>query len=248
MIRPNLSHWLSGLLALCFFSPAIAVTINDRVILDGFNNPLELDGATLNSSDNFAEYTFPDGLTLGTGGEVYFFDPLLDAPLGQGTPETVFFFPPGSGGIHFDDPDAFIEVYSGERSDTPPPLTFDMSDNDITAVEGGGIIQHRVKGPRNGMSLTINTTGDIKLKETFLENPDSRQLDLTINSTGSVDVGLTEAFLLDDLTADGSFAAGGTFGENVQLKYIPEPSALLLMIWGAIGTWGSARRRVARGK
>ena len=42
--------------------------------------------------------------------------------------------------------------------------------------------------------------------------------------------GLAETFLLDDLTVSGSFGAGGTFGADFELNYIPEPSTLMLLV------------------
>ena len=47
--------------------------------------------------------------------------------------------------------------------------------------------------------------------------------------------GLSEDFLRNDLTAGGSFASGGTFGEDVELKYIPEPSTILMLLSGLAG-------------
>lgn len=46
--------------------------------------------------------------------------------------------------------------------------------------------------------------------------------------------GLSEAFVLADLSVVGSLAGGGALG-NVDLIYVPEPCSLLLTILGAIG-------------
>ena len=55
--------------------------------------------------------------------------------------------------------------------------------------------------------------------------------------------GLAKDFLLNDLTASGSLAGGGgTFGPDVQLNYIPEPSAFVLLGLGVCGLLGVARR------
>ena len=45
-----------------------------------------------------------------------------------------------------------------------------------------------------------------------------------------VETGLTEEFLLRDLSATGSYSVGGPFGPDVELLYIPEPSTLLMMM------------------
>lgn len=54
--------------------------------------------------------------------------------------------------------------------------------------------------------------------------------------------GLTEAFLLDDLTVDGSLATGGGLG-NVDLIYVPEPSSCVLLGLGLMSLIGLAWRR-----
>ena len=54
--------------------------------------------------------------------------------------------------------------------------------------------------------------------------------------------GLSEAFLLEDLAVTGSFAEGGTFGPDVELQYIPEPSGLVLLLVGVIAAAGLRRR------
>ena len=56
--------------------------------------------------------------------------------------------------------------------------------------------------------------------------------------------GLTEAFLLNDLTVVGSLAGGGSLG-NVDLIYVPEPATVLLLALG--GLMGLMWRRFWRG-
>ena len=58
------------------------------------------------------------------------------------------------------------------------------------------------------------------------------------------DAGLGRDFLLNDLSASGSLAAGGTYGPDVQLNYvpIPEPSAIVLLAIGLAGLVRCGRR------
>ena len=53
--------------------------------------------------------------------------------------------------------------------------------------------------------------------------------------------GLSEEFMLADLTAVGSLAGGGDLGA-VDLIYVPEPSAFVLLALGILGLVGLARR------
>ena len=55
--------------------------------------------------------------------------------------------------------------------------------------------------------------------------------------------GLSEDFVLNDLTVVGSLAGGGDLG-NVDLIYVPEPSTLVLLTLGLLGLVACRRRRV----
>jgi hypothetical protein len=60
---------------------------------------------------------------------------------------------------------------------------------------------------------------------------------------GSVaQTGLTEDFVANDLTVVGSLAGGGDLG-NVDLIYVPEPSALVMLALGIFGLFAGLRRR-----
>ena len=61
-------------------------------------------------------------------------------------------------------------------------------------------------------------------------------------SLGNVaQTGLSEQFLLSDLTVVGSLAGGGALGE-VDLIYVPEPSTLVLLLLGSVGLAICGRR------
>ena len=55
-------------------------------------------------------------------------------------------------------------------------------------------------------------------------------------------MGLSEAFVRNDLTVVGSLDGGHDLG-NVDLIYIPEPSTLLLALLGIVGLLHWRRRR-----
>ena len=54
--------------------------------------------------------------------------------------------------------------------------------------------------------------------------------------------GLSEEFVLNDLSVVGSLAGGGDLG-NVDLVYVPEPSTLGLIALGLLTCLGQVRRR-----
>ena len=58
------------------------------------------------------------------------------------------------------------------------------------------------------------------------------------------EAGLAKDLLLNDLTASGSLAGGGgTFGPEVQLNYIPEPSTIMLLGLGLLGLFVCGRHQ-----
>ena len=57
-------------------------------------------------------------------------------------------------------------------------------------------------------------------------------------------LGLSEDFIANDLTVVGSLAGGGALG-NVDLVYVPEPSAMVLLVMGLAGALLTPRRRSA---
>ena len=54
--------------------------------------------------------------------------------------------------------------------------------------------------------------------------------------------GLSEEFVLNDLTVVGSLAGGGEL-RSVDLRYVPEPSTMLLIVIGFVGVASCARRQ-----
>ena len=56
------------------------------------------------------------------------------------------------------------------------------------------------------------------------------------------EAGLDKTFLLNDLSASGSLAGGGTYGAEVEFNYIPEPGSMILLGLGVIGLTLARRR------
>ena len=59
--------------------------------------------------------------------------------------------------------------------------------------------------------------------------------------------GLSEEFLLNDLSVAGSLASGGALGD-VDLIYVPEPSTIVFLVTGMVGLFSTLNSRRARAR
>ena len=89
----------------------------------------------------------------------------------------------------------------------------------------------------------------LNLGGTFDNDSDNNVFKATFGSSfGSLSfgnvaqAGLSEEFVLNDLTVVGSLAGGGALG-NVDLIYVPEPATMLLLLSGFCGLTLTVRRR-----
>ena len=166
--------------------------------------------------------------------------------------------PPGNG--LFDQFDIIASQIPGHYRTGPYaalPRGGQYDDAQTSVVYDSNTGELSVDAPAGGELTSINIdsasgifTGDAagNLGGSFDHDADDNLFKATFGSSfGSlsfgnvVQVGLSEEFMLGDLTVVGSIAGGGSLGE-VDLIYIPEPSALFLAIFGFVGLLGRRRR------
>ena len=165
--------------------------------------------------------------------------------------------PPGDGFVNSGDVIKILSVnlyetgqYASQRPETQGDgnvvVTYDATTGGVRVDAGSPISSFQVESAAGiftgetahglGGPFDVDTNAKI-FKATFGDQ--FSELDLgAVAATG-----LSESFLLDDLSAAGSLAAGGTFGDQVELNYVPEPSTLVLCLLGATGLIGYWRRR-----
>jgi hypothetical protein len=131
-------------------------------------------------------------------------------------------------------------------------------DEQTSIVYDAGTGEVRVEAPAGTQLTSINIdsagsvfTGEaaLNLGGSFDNDADNNIFKATFGSSfGSLSfgnvaqAGLSEEFVLNDLTVIGSLAGGGDLG-NVDLIYVPEPSAVVLLTIGLLGTVSLALRR-----
>lgn len=179
------SFCLFAVLCLAVETVEAQVNVNQRYILgiDGApENPIP--GVTLNIDGTTSVYTFPGGLNLNAGAEIFLTDP--DAPVRtEGPVPSVRFEIQGD--LNFNDTNAFIDVFEGDRGGANSTFTLNLNGNSITSVDGGGKIQ-RVRGGEDGMDVTINDANNITMEWIDLTHGDSAPQTLNVNALGAVDI------------------------------------------------------------
>jgi hypothetical protein len=136
---------------------------------------------------------------------------------------------------------------NGVRGDGQTTIVYNAGTGEV-AVDAPGATQLT--------SINIDSAGRIftgapaqNLGGSFDNDADNNIFKATFGSSfGSLSfgnvaqAGLSQQFVLNDLTVVGSLAGGGALG-NVDLIYIPEPSAIVLFGLGVVALLGYVRRR-----
>jgi hypothetical protein len=168
--------------------------------------------------------------------------------------------PPGNG--FFDQLD-IIAALNGNKYLTGPYAAVasggQQGDEQTSIVYDAGTGELRVDAPANTNLTSINIdsaasifTGEaaLNLGGSFDNDADNNIFKATFGSSfGSLSfgnvaqAGLSEDFVLNDLTVIGSLNGGGDLG-NVDLIYIPEPSTMVLLLLGFCVSVHCWRRRV----
>jgi hypothetical protein len=128
----------------------------------------------------------------------------------------------------------------GRRGDAKASVVYDANTGEVSVDAPAGVELTSI----NIDSAARIFTGDpaANLSGSFDNDVDGNIFKATFGgSFGSLtfgnvaQAGLSEVFLLDDLTVVGSLAGGGDLGE-VDLVYVPEPSSLLLLVVALLAT------------
>jgi hypothetical protein len=134
----------------------------------------------------------------------------------------------------------------GTRGDGQTSLVYNPSTGELAVDAPAGV---------NLTSINIDSAGGVftgapaqNLGGSFDNDADTNIFKATFGSSfGSLSfgnvaqAGLTQQFLLNDLTAVGSLAGGGALG-NVDLIYVPEPSTMVLASFALLLLTGLSRR------
>jgi hypothetical protein len=138
----------------------------------------------------------------------------------------------------------------GQRGDAQTSVVYDPSTGEVAVDAPSGVELTSI----NIDSAAGIFTGDAaqNLDGSFDNDADYNIFKATFGSSfgslsfgGVAQSGLSEQFLLDDLSVVGSLAGGGDLGE-VDLIYVPEPTSVLLLAAGLI-VW-AVRLRGSRGR
>ena len=138
-------------------------------------------------------------------------------------------------------------VGSGTIGDGQASITYDVSTGEVGVDAPAGTELTSI----NIDSAAGIFTGDAaqNLGGSFDNDADNNIFKATFGSSfGSLSfgnvakTGLSEAQVMNDLTVVGSLAGGGDLG-SVDLIYVPEPSAMILLAMGLIGMWSIRLRR-----
>lgn len=148
-------------------------------------------------------------------------------------------------GIYLTGPYAAVAATPALQGDGQTSISYDPSTGEVTVDAPAGVELTSI----NVDSTAGIFTGDAaqNLGGSFDNDADGNIFKATFGgsfgslSFGNVaNTGLSQEFLLSDLTVVGSLAGGGDLGD-VDLIYVPEPAGFMLVLLGAIGSLGTFR-------
>ena len=168
-------------------------------------------------------------------------------PAGNGAFDQLDIIAALTGGKYLQGPYAALAPGPGAEGDEQTSLVYNPGTGELKVDAPAGT---------DLTSINIDSAGGIftgdpaaNLGGSFDNDADNNIFKATFGSSfGSLSfgnvaqTGLSKDFVLNDLTAVGSLAGGGDLGA-VDLVYVPEPSALVLLALGLVGLLASRRRR-----
>ena len=142
-------------------------------------------------------------------------------------------------------------VANGQEGDSQTSIVYDANTGEVAVDAPAGIELTSINIDSAAGIFGSNPAANVG--GSFDNDSDCNIFKATFGSSfGSIDfghvaqTGLSEEFILNDLTVVGSLAGGGDLGNVDLMGPIPEPSSIALLILGLLGLVACGRRRGGR--